>query len=172
MRKTEVVVVPSDPKYGRDREPTSKHFLLTEWPAARAEEWAIRAILAYNRGGVDINLDRALGMGMRAIAIFGIQTFLRGQMRAEEIVPILNELLECVKIIRDPSARDKETGEPVATPIVSDDDIEEVATRLWLRSEVIRLHTGFSPGDALSHLVSLIMTPEGVSPSTETSPPA
>ncbi len=164
MRKVELVKVPSG--YGRDH---GKTFQITEWPATRADEWAVRAILAYNRGGSSIPLEGLVGQGMEAIFFVGVQTFLRGQIRSEEIVPILNELLDCVQIVRDPAARDKATGKPVATDIVSDDDIEEVKTRWWLRSEVIRIHTGFSPAAELQTLISAIMKPRAAaSDSTQT----
>jgi hypothetical protein len=150
---------------GRD---AKKLYQITEWPAARAEQWGVRALMAYNRGGGHLPVDQAFGRGMEGIVFLGIDTFLRGQMRAEEVQPILDELLECVKIIRDPSARDKQTNKPVATDIVADSDIQEVATRMWLRSEVLFLHTGFSVGDALSDLISVINS-KG-SPTTQTSP--
>ena len=153
MRNTEAVRAPQ--WCGRD---AGKYFQITEWPAARAEKWAFKALLAYNRGGGQIDVAQAHGMGMEAIALIGANVFLRGQMTAEEIVPVLDELLECVKIIRDPKARDPE-GKVVATELVSEDDVEEVRTRLWLRSEVIRIHTGFSAADVVSKLISAIMTP-------------
>lgn len=165
MRKTDIVAVPVE--WGK--RDAGKTFLLTEWPAETAEKWGIKAMLAYNRGGGQVAVSDAVGAGMEGIFFLGVQTFLRGQMRADEVTPILDELLDCVKIVRDPRARDAATGGPVATPIVSADDIEEVPTRMWLRSEVIRLHTGFSPGDALSKLISLIMTTTR-SPDTGTSP--
>ena len=165
MRKTDIVVVPEWGK--RD---AGKTFLIREWPAERAEKWGIKALLAYNRGGGQIDVDAAIGAGMEGIFFLGVQTFLRGQIRAEEAIPILDELLDCVRIIRDPKARDAATGEPVATPIVSEDDVEEVQTRMWLRSEVLRLHTNFSPAAAVSTLISAIMTTTA-SPGTRTSPP-
>ncbi len=155
-RKTEVVMVPEG--YGRDSEPKRKVFLITEWSAAKAEKWAIRALLALNRSGGDIPLNLA-GIGMQGIAIIGINTFLRGNIDAAEIIPILDELLECVKYVRDPTTRDQATGQPIASPLVSEDDVEEVITRAWLRSEVLRVHCSFSVADALSSLISTIMTP-------------
>lgn len=150
-------------KTGRDN---GKVYLITEWPAARAEEWGIRALMAYNRGGGRLPVEEAFGRGMEGIFYLGVQTFLRGQMQAVEVIPIWNELLECVKIIRDPKARDQ-AGRVIATEIITDSDIMEIATRNWLRSEVLFLHTGFSPGDALFDLISAIMA--GASPTTQTS---
>ena len=170
-RKTKIVMVPEG--FGRDSEPKRKVFLLTEWPAARAEKWALRALLAFNRSDRNLGLldaDKLIGAGMEGIFRIGIQVFLSGGMKSEEVQPILDELLDCVQMIRDPDKKDIATGLPVASAIVSGDDIEEVKTRFWLRSEVLRLHSGFSPGDALSILISAIMTKEA-SPITKTSPP-
>jgi hypothetical protein len=152
--------------HGRDGA-AKKLYQITEWPAARAEEWGIRALMAYNRGGGRMPVEQAFDRGMEGIVYLGIDTFLRGQMRAEEVQPILNELLECVKIVRDPAARGPD-NKPIATDIVADSDIQEVATRMWLRSEVLFLHTGFSMADALSDLISAITG--GRSPTTRTSP--
>lgn len=160
MRKQEIVKVPED--WGasvalyRD---FGKHFLITEWPAARAEKWALRAMIAYNRGGGQIPVD-AIGGGMKSIFFLGLNTFLRGQMQADEVLPILDELMECVKIVRDPKSRGVD-GKVVATDLVSDDDIEEIKTRLWLRSEVVRVHTNFSPAEMLSNLISAMMAEGG-----------
>lgn len=159
-RKTKIVKIPD---WGKRDE--GKVFIITEWPAARAEKWAVRALLALNRSGGEIPLELS-GIGMQGIAIIGLNTFLRGNVVADEIIPILDELLDCVKFIRDPKARDQTTGQPVATPIVSDDDIEEIVSRAWLRSEVVALHTGFSVADALSALISTISTRPETSPST------
>ena len=152
--------------HGRDGA-AKKLYQITEWPAARAEQWGIRALMAYNRGGGHLPVDQVFGRGMEGIVYLGIDTFLRGQMQAAEVQPILDELLECVKIVRDPSARDKATNQPVATDIVADSDIQEVATRMWLRSEVLYLHTGFSVGDALLELILAINSAR--SPTTQTS---
>ncbi len=148
MIKREVVKVPAD--WGK--RDAGKHFLITEWPAERAEEWAFRMIIAYNRGGGQVPVE-AISGGMEAIFWLGINTFLRGQMQADEIIPILNELMECVKIIRDPSAKGPD-GVVASDLIAGANDIWEIRTRLWLRSEVLRVHTNFSMADLLSRLMS------------------
>lgn len=151
MRKSEVVEVPSE-WGGRD---AGKKFLITEWSADRAEHWAIRCLIAYNRGGGQVPME-AIGGGMEAIFLLGVNTFLRGQMQASEVIPILDELMECVKIIRDPKARAPD-GSIIASDIIpGGEDIAEAKTRLWLRSEVIRLHTNFSPAEMLWSLISAV----------------
>lgn len=155
MRKIEDVTVPQT--FSRD---AGKVFRITEWSAKKADDWSVRVVLAYNRGGGDLPLINAIaGRGMEAVAYVGIQTFLRGNIKPEEVIPILDELLECVQIVRSLKAIDQVTGLPLATQIVSDDDIEEVKTRWWLRSEVLRIHTGFSLAEVLSKWISAIMKP-------------
>lgn len=150
MRKKEIVKVPAD--YGRD---AGKVFVITEWPAARAEDWALRALISYNRGGGQIPIEAIQG-GMESIFWMGVNTFLRGQMQADEVIPILNQLFECITIVRDPNAKAVD-GSGVVTHPVMDTDIAEIKTRLWLRSEVLRVHTNFSVSDLLSRLISGMM---------------
>jgi hypothetical protein len=153
-RKWKVVRVPDG--YGRDG---GKHFMIDEWSSSRADKWANRAILSLNRGSGDVNIDALIGGGMEAIFFVGVKTFLRGQVKAEELQPLLDELLDCVRFVRVPTDIDQMTGRQVATPIVCDDDIAEIKTLWWLRSEVLELHVGFSPADVVGRLLSSILTP-------------
>ena len=151
MRKRENVVIPLfDNCTNRDE---GKVFQITEWPASHADRWIQRVGFAFNKGGGSIPMDLR-SVGWEGIAIIGINTFLRGTISSEEMIPLFDELLDCVKIIRDPKFPE------VATALVSDDDIEEVATRWWLRSEVVRVHVNFSPLGALSALLRSALTPE------------
>ena len=162
-RATAIAVVPELGGRNRDH---GKVFKITEWPAARAERWALSMILAANRGAGQLPTTIA-GIGMEGIAIIGINTFLRGNISKDELLPLLDELLECVTIVRDPK------NPHVATPLM-EDEIAEVATRMWLRGEVLSLHLSFSVGAALSALYSKIMTPppttSQASPTAPTSP--
>ena len=54
-------------------------------------------------------------------------------------------------VVRDPRRPD------IAQPLLPD-DIEEPRTVAWLRSEVLRVHTGFSFADGLLNLVTMIRT--------------
>lgn len=153
-RRSEIVPVP--PGYGRDSSPT-KHFLITEWPALRAEKWAWRVAICLKGTTAQIpeGVER---LGMIGVARYIINGFLRADIDEARFIPLLDELLDCVKMVRDPTARDATTGLPIATPLVSDDDIEEVRTVAWLRSEVLRIHTGFSVAEAISLLLSAAAT--------------
>ncbi len=147
MRKSELVICPS----GGDNRDAGKHFLITEMDSMRAEKWALRAILLIKGSGERIP-DNVTGLGMVGIAILGLNVFLRGTIAPEDLDPLMDDMMTCVKIVRDPKHPE------IATDIVSTDDIEEVKTRLWLRSEVIRVHTGFSPADALSRLLDAVQS--------------
>ena len=161
-RKTKTVVA----SYGRD---ANKNYLITEMSAAQAEKWGMRALLLFQGSGETIPME-VRGLGMVGVAIIGFNAFMRANIDPDKLEPLLDEMMGCVQIVRDHSAADKTTGRPVAHKIISDNDIEEIQTRLWLRSEVLGLHCDFSVTDAVSKLISLIRT-QAPSSTTSTSPP-
>lgn len=126
MRRTIDVTIRDE---GRDQ---GKVFRITEMPAAQAEEWAMRAIMALTKAGVDIPSGAT---GMAGIATAGLQAL--GTLNFGEVKPLLDEMFACIERIPNP----KETN--VIRKLV-DTDTEEVSTRLKLRAEVWTLHTGFS----------------------------
>jgi hypothetical protein len=138
-----------------------KNFLIVEWSAARADRWMQQVVFAFNKGAGELPMGLR-GVGWEGIAIIGINTFLRGNVSSAEMMPLFDELFECVKVIRDPKHPE------VFTEIVSDDDIEEVPTRWWLRNEVVSVHINFSPLAALSRLMSSVLTREPEEPSLKT----
>lgn len=158
-RKDKTVTVPRfDACDNRD---LGKIYFIREWPAAKADTWAQRLLFAFNKGSGQLPDDLG-GRGWQAIAVVGINTFLRGTGDSAEIMRLADELLECVQIIRD----HKHPENP--TPLVADDDIEEVATRWWLRDQVVSVHTNFSPGAALFDYLRSILTKSPDSGSTLT----
>lgn len=152
-RKSEFVSVPTA-WGGRD---AGHVFKITEMPAARAEKWALKAIIAL-KGTAGQIPDSLAPLGMVAVAIRGINAFLASDVDFAKMEPLLDEMMTCVQIVRDPGARSGD-GEMIATNIVSDDDIQEVRTVAWLRSEVLRLHTNFSFIDAMLEWVSKMRAP-------------
>jgi hypothetical protein len=148
MRKTETVTVPAE-GYGRDG---GKSFLITEKSAIEAERWGLRMFVALKGTSGVLDDDRAR-LGMVGVAIAGLNAFLAASVKMEEVQPLLDEMMTCVKVIRD--KRHPEVGTQIT---LIGDDIEEVATVLWLRSEVIRVHTGFSFAAAFSTLMRLAQT--------------
>lgn len=133
-RKTKLLTIQTS---GRD---AGKVFYLEEFPAARIEDWGIRLVQAATRGGLDIPVAIAQ-QGALAMAIYGIAAL--GSMKSEDSRPLLAEMMECVKIVRDPARPEMQFS-------LMPDDIEEVGTLLKLREEVFELHTGFSIPGVLS----------------------
>lgn len=138
MRKTVNFTVTAE---GRDQ---GKTFVLTEMSASAAEKWAARALLVLSRSGMDIpeNIQEA---GLAGIAVLGLRAL--GRITYAEAEPLLDEMFRCIQIMPD-----RARPEIVRAPV--EEDIEEVATRLKLRAEVLELHTGFSLAAAQSKLIS------------------
>ena len=137
MRRIATVSPPSGKSFERD---AGKKFLLTEMSARRSEKWATRVLLALLAGGVEIP-DDVLGAGMAGVAAVSSSGngFLRGGIAFETVEPLLDEMLECVQIAEQNMTRE-----------LTEDDIEEVATLVWLRGEVLQLHVGFSIAERIS----------------------
>lgn len=115
---------------GRDQ---GKVFYIKEMAASQAEWWAMRALMAMGRGGVDIP-DNLRSMGMAAMAVEGLKAV--SKIPPEEARPLLEELMMCVQAVPNPADKS------VVRPLI-ESDIEEVATRLNLRAEVFKLHVDF-----------------------------
>jgi hypothetical protein len=122
---------------GRDE---GKLFLITEMAASHAENWAMRALLALMNGEVEVPEDVA-SLGMAKLAEIGLKKL--GSLSFEVAEPLLAELMTCIQIIPDPLKTH------VVRPLI-ESDIEEVATRIKLKWEVLNLHVDFSQAVALS----------------------
>lgn len=133
-RKTDTVIIEAA---GRDQ---GKHFVLTEMSATQAEKWAIRAVLAVTKSGLDVPDDVAQ-MGMGAVAAMGLRAFTSVQFHDAEM--LMDELMTCVRFMPD-------AGKSMVTRSLVEDDVEEVSTRLFLKAEVFRVHTGFSLAGEIS----------------------
>lgn len=155
MRKEKIVVIQDE---GRDK---GKAFLLTEMAASKAEKWAMRALLAVARSGVEIPVELVNG-GMQALAIIGIRALT--SLSFADAEPLLDEAMECVQFIPD------HRNQPGVYRKLIEDDIEEVTTRIQLKREVIDLHLGFSITGNPSTQTS--GTPVMASSNTSTSPAA
>ncbi|MDE2471775.1 MAG: hypothetical protein KGL35_24395 [Bradyrhizobium sp.] len=129
MRKTVDVTIGEDG--GRD---AGKVFVITEMPAIPAERWAMRAVIAMSKAGVQIPDDIA-SSGMVAIAAVGFQALMNVDFN--EVEPLLNEMMSCVQIRPD-------ALHPEVVRKVIPDDFEEVRTILKIRGEVLKIHTDFS----------------------------
>lgn len=112
-----------------------KIFILTEMSASRAEAWAMRAGLALFHANVELppGFDPRR-LSFASMAEIGLQ-ILSG-LSWEDAEPLLDEMWSCVQI--QPDAR-----KPQVVRNLIEDDVEEIGTRLKLRSEVWKLHTDF-----------------------------
>jgi hypothetical protein len=140
MRKTKIVEIPGHPS-GTDNRDGGKRYQLTEMPARQAEEWVIKAFLAISSSGVEVS-EEAKANGAAGVITEGMAGFLR--MKPQDAMPLLDDMMQCVQIW--------DTTHKGYRDIMSDDDIEEIATRFMLRAEVVELHTGFPVTAALSTL--------------------
>jgi hypothetical protein len=131
MRKSETFVATE----GRDK---GKRFLITEMPALKAERWAIRALMALARSGVEIP-DDAKGAGMAALAHAGLKAL--HSMTFDEVQPLLDEMWSCVQAIPNPQL--PEFVRPLVMHEAEGDDLEEISTIWTLRERIFRLHTDF-----------------------------
>jgi hypothetical protein len=126
-RKTETVTIETE---NRDH---GKTFLITEMAADAAERWAVRALLALSRAGVELP-DGSVN-SMAAFASHGFGAL--GKLNPDDLQPLLDEMMACVKYQAEKGLPQKILGGEAS-------QIEEVSTRMLLRLKVFELHTGFS----------------------------
>jgi hypothetical protein len=123
MRKTADITITAE---GRD---VNKVFRITEMAASQAEDWAIRAIMAIAKGGLEI--PDGIPQSLAGIAILGFKALATADYATAK--PLLDEMMGCVQIVTSSGAVRK----------LMEEDIEEIATRIQLRKEVFEVHTGF-----------------------------
>ena len=123
-RKESTVTITTE---GRDK---GKVFVLTELSCAQSEEWATRALFAMMNAGVEIP-DNLMSAGLAGIAALGLQSLTKINYDAAK--PLLDEMFTCIQI---------RPSQNVTRELV-ESDIEEVATRLQLRKEILYLHIDF-----------------------------
>ena len=152
MARKETVFTATD---GRD---AGKQYLIREMSATQAESWAIRMMLAMGKVGIEIpeairkqGLAGLVGVlqnpdseGAELVsALLGVLkvTIFANMLRVDpaDALPLLDEMMSCVQ----------RQEQQIVRPL-TEDDIEEVATRLKLRTAIWNLHTDFSFGAALS----------------------
>lgn len=111
-----------------------KRFRLKEMPALQAERWARRALYAMLQGGFkpdQIEIDPSYGMA--ALAYLPLEALARMEPTMGD--QLMDEMLEtCVKAIR--------TDQNMEMDLLQN-EIEEIATLVYLRAKVVELHSGF-----------------------------
>lgn len=157
-QRTVKVTVPLE---GRDY---GKKFLITEMYAEHGEKWAMRALNGMAKAGVDLGAVTPL-MGMvglsqalASMSFLAVDAFARMPWDITE--PLMDEMFQCIKPY---------TPDETMTRKMEKGDIEEIATRFWLRGEVLTLHVGFSIPEKLSELIQSYRT-SADSENTSTSP--
>lgn len=125
-RRVEEVVIDQE---GRDK---GKTFQITEMASEQGENWAFRLLFAMGRSGVDVP-DEMMSQGWAGVAYYGVKAMF--QLRWEDAKPLLDEMWQCIEFIPSARARPRKLME---------EDVEEVATRIFLRLKVFELHSGFS----------------------------
>jgi hypothetical protein len=150
MRKTAIVKIAEE---GRDK---GKIFVITEPPASQVERWALRALMALAKSGVELP-ENVKGAGIAGVAALGLKAIVGG-VGVDDTEWLMSQMMACVQLQPGPDPN-------VVRPLI-EDDIDEVATRFKLYFEVFNLITGFSQAGSQSTL----KTPEAspASPNTRT----
>lgn len=118
---------------GRDK---GKVFRIEEMSAWDSEEWAGRLMFAAMNAGIDIP-ENIASAGLAGLATLGIAALTK--MPYEAAKPLLHDMMKCVTYV--PSAAKKDVFRSVER-----EDVDEVATLLKLRKEVLSLHLDFLRG--------------------------
>lgn len=153
MRKSVTITIEAE---GRDK---GRTFLLEEMPASKFEKFLYRLAFVCAHAGVDVDLNLLSAGGKNGFLRMMLEAMPR--MAWGEFEPLLDEIFSCVRIV-------PQTG--LARALV-ENDIEEFATRMDLRGEVIELHMGFLGAVAPSPTASASSEGNG-SRITRTSSPA
>ncbi len=110
-----------------------KVFRITPMAARPGHRWASRVIFALMNAGVEIP-ENIADAGMAAIAVIGIKAL--GKVPFEVAEPLLDELLDQVSIIPDPS-------KPEIVRKWIDEDFEEAGTIFRLQKESLMVNIDF-----------------------------
>ncbi len=149
MRKTVDVTISPETAPSVEGRDYGKMFRITEMSAVKAEKWANRATLALvPRLSQEVSPDVAAELSDNpTMPQMGRLFRLLHGISFPEVEPLLDELMECVEVVSDPTGR----LPPRKLGLGGVEDIEEVETIRFLREVVLNLHTGFiMPASILS----------------------
>lgn len=125
--KKEIVLIVAE---GRDK---GKIFIVNEMPARQFEKWALKALTAMGRAGMEIP-ENIQEIGAMGLAILGFKALIKIDFEMAE--QLMEDMFSYFEIQPDPN------NSVIKRPII-DSDIEEVTTRLKLRAVWWELQTGF-----------------------------
>lgn len=116
-----------------DNRDKGKVFIVSEMPARPFEKWALHALTAMGKGGIDLP-DNVVELGAMGLAMLGLKSIIKIDFsQAEELLDEMNGYFEYQP---DPN------NATIKRPII-DSDIEELTTWLKLRASWWELQTGF-----------------------------
>lgn len=157
MRRTVRYIVPT--VEGIENRDSGKTFVITEVSAGQAEEWGLRALMALGTSGIVVPPEVAAA-GLMGAVLVGFQAFMGA--REDAVLPLWREML--------PACVQYNPSENVLHPY-READIEEVATRLELRKQIVELHTGFTLAEfVLKFQMATLARQQQGSQNTSTSP--
>jgi len=157
-RRVADLTIPNDPMFPRD---AGKTYRITEMPARVGEEWANKLFFALANSGVQVP-DDVKGAGLQGVAALGFSAL--QSIKYADIEPILIEMMACVSI--KPNKKDHN----FVRELDEDQDIEDIATRFYLRKAIFEMHTSFlQAGRSLTTLASPILASGSNSEITNTS---
>lgn len=161
MRKTKIITIPGVQLDEPGHRDNGKVFILTEMASRPAEKWADRAFLALAHSDLDIP---PLNKWQKMAWIEQVQRAV-GHIKFPEIEPLMDEIMRCVQ---------RDEGNGFTRALIDNggegDDIEEVATRHFLRSEVIGLHANFSLPAAMLTWIAAGSTMTAITETSTTTP--
>jgi len=134
-RNTKILTIE---KPGRD---LGKTFLLTEMSPIQAFRWGAKAAIALVNAGVKLP-EGAEDMGFAGLIGASFSQLTNG-IAWEDVEPLLDELMACVKIIPNKS-------NPDITTHFYEAFIDEVSTIAILHAEVFKLHINFTQAGSTS----------------------
>jgi hypothetical protein len=152
MRKIKTIKIDLE---GRDK---NKTFVIQEMSARQFEEWGFRAMGAVAKSGpIPAGIMNA---GMAGVFILGLQPILAAPW--ELVKPLLDEMFDtCLSIQSFVNGKEllRGAGTEKVRPVgpLTDVDMEEVLTRLFLRDQIFELHVGFSVAVIASKMWAGIM---------------
>lgn len=152
MRKEAIITIDS----GRD---AGKTFHVSEMSASHVEKWAARALLVVlgGNGQMDNAQVKDLAKTSNASALVSVGLGALSTVSWEKVEPLYDELLPQVAIMPD---ADKPSVKITLRPANVDNHVEDVATLVRLRGEVLKLSLDFfGEGGGFASRLSELLAP-------------
>lgn len=152
MRKERFVTITDE---GRDK---GKVFHILEMSSYDGETFSMKLLQAIARAGEGINMSETGIAGVAALGQEALGTRTIARIPFDELRTLLDDAMKNITIVRDPA-------HPEGRYPLREEDIEEVATRMKLRNEVLDLQGLFSDAGSPSTVNSISAPPASKAPS-------